>query len=237
MPPSAQTESFSMFGLTNLDLFAFGWFMLAWAIHAYVVERSEWRRQSLNYRMDLSRRDWMRAMLGRDVRIVDTQIMASLHQGTAFFASTSLFAIGGALALLRSSDEVMAIFRALPFAAQVSRGVFEIKVVGLLILFVYAFFKFAWSYRMFNYVAIQIGATPPASEANTLAAQMHVDRIARMITVAGRHFNRGQRAIFFALGYLGWFVNGTVFVITTTAVLIVILTRQFGPTARSLFSD
>lgn len=226
-----------MYGLSELDIASLGWFLLAWAIHAFVVERSGWRAQSLNYRMDLARLEWMRRMLSRDVRIVDTQIMASLHQGTAFFASTSLFAIGGALALLRSSDEVMAIFRALPFATQVTRGVFEIKVVGLLVLFVYAFFKFAWSYRMFNYVAIQIGATPPASEANSLAAQAHVERIARMITVAGRHFNRGQRAIFFALGYLGWFVNAYIFFITTTAVLIVILTRQFGPTSRSLFDD
>lgn len=226
-----------MYGLSELDLLSLGWFLLAWAIHAFVVERSGWRSRSLNYRMDLARHEWMRRMLARDVRIVDTQIMASLHQGTAFFASTSLFAIGGALALLRSSDEVMAIFRALPFAAQVSRGVFEIKVVGLLVLFVYAFFKFAWSYRMFNYVAIQIGATPPASEANSLTAQAHVERIAVMITVAGRHFNRGQRAIFFALGYLGWFVNGYIFIVTTAAVLVVILTRQFGPTARSLFSN
>jgi uncharacterized membrane protein len=225
-----------MFGLSNLDLFALFWFILAWAIHALVVERSEWRKRSLNFRMDLARQEWMRQMLSRDVRIVDTQIMASLHQGTAFFASTSLFAIGGALALLRSTDEVMDIFRALPFAAQTTRTVFEVKVVGLLVIFVYAFFKFAWSYRMFNYVAIQIGATPPKSESRSKAARDHVDRIARMITVAGRHFNRGQRAIFFALAYLGWFVNGYVFAVATAAVLFVILTRQFGPTAQWLFT-
>jgi len=226
-----------MFGLSNLDLLSLAWFLLAWTIHAVVVERSEWRKQSLNYRMDLDRQTWMRAMLERDVRIVDTQIMASLHQGTAFFASTSLFAIGGALALLRSSDEVMDIFRALPFAVQTSRTVFEIKVVGLLVIFVYAFFKFAWSYRLFNYVGIQIGATPAAKFAKNKAARAHVDRIARMITVAGRHFNRGQRAIFFALGYLGWFVNGYVLIAATASVLFVVLMRQFGPTARWLFTD
>ena len=226
-----------MLGLSTLDVVSLGWFMIAWAIHAFIVESSEWRKQSLNYRMDLERRDWMRAMLGREVRIVDTQIMASLHQGTAFFASTSLFAIGGALALLRSSDEVMDIFRALPFAMQTSRTVFEIKVVGMLVIFVYAFFKFAWSYRLFNYVAIQIGATPHAKQAKSKNAIAHVDRIARMITVAGRHFNRGQRAIFFALGYLGWFVNGYVLMAATGAVLFVVLMRQFGPTARWIFSE
>jgi uncharacterized membrane protein len=177
----------------------------------------------------------MQQMIVREVRIVDTQIMASLHQGTAFFATTSLFAIGGALALLRSTDEVMDVFRALPFAVQATRTVWEIKVVGLLLIFVYAFFKFAWSYRLFNYLVIQIGAAPPAEVAKTKAAKEAVERLARMSTVAGRHFNRGQRAIFFALGYLGWFVNGYVFAIATAAVLFVILMRQFGPTARWLF--
>src|SRR5262249_9512980 len=160
------------------------------------------------------------------------QIMASLHQGTAFFASTSLFAIGGALALLRSSDEGMDIFRALPFAIQTTGSVFEIKVVGLLVIFVFAFFKLAGSYRRLNYVAIQSGATPPAREAKSKSARAHGDRLARMITIAGRHFNRGQRAIFFALAYLGWFVNGYVLIAATAAVLSVILLRQFGPASR-----
>jgi uncharacterized membrane protein len=41
------------------------------------------------------------------MRMVDAQVTAALQNGTAFFASTSLIAVGGALTLLRSSDEVM----------------------------------------------------------------------------------------------------------------------------------
>ncbi len=36
---------------------------------------------------------------------------------------------------------------------------------------VYAFFKFAWSYRLFNYVAIMIGGTPPAYGTDTAEAK------------------------------------------------------------------
>lgn len=224
-----------MLGLSTLDVAALTWFTLAWGIYALVVERSSWKTKSLNYRMDLARRDWMLKMVEREVRIVDTQIMASLHQGTAFFASTSLFAIGGALALLRSTDEIIEVFRALPFGIQTTRAVWEVKVVGLLIIFVYTFFKFAWSYRLFNYAVILLGATPPAKDAKKKEAKDAAERLARMTTLAGRHFNRGQRAIFFALGYLGWFVNGYVFAAATTAVLLVILSRQYGPTSRWLF--
>ncbi len=66
-------------------------------------------RNSLNARMNIYREVWMRRMLDREVRIVDTQIMGSLQNGTAFFASTSLLAIGGALTLLRSTDAAMSV--------------------------------------------------------------------------------------------------------------------------------
>ena len=64
--------------------------------------------------MDGYRETWMRRMLAREQRMVDMQIMAALQNGTAFFASTSLIAIGGALTLLRSTDEMIAIASQLP---------------------------------------------------------------------------------------------------------------------------
>jgi len=85
-------------------------------------------------------------MLAREMRMVDMQIMASLQNGSAFFASTSLIAIGGALTLLRSTEEIQGVVGALPFGIQASRELWEAKTVGLVIVFAYAFFKFAWSY-------------------------------------------------------------------------------------------
>ena len=157
--------------------------------------------------MDGYREIWMRRMLAREQRMVDMQIMAALQNGTAFFATTSLFAIGGALTILRSSGEMAAIAAHLPVGIETSRGLWEAKAIGLTVIFVYAFFKFAWSYRLYNYVAILLGATPPPDDKDTPEAEAHVLRTAGLFTTAGRHFNRGQRAFFFALGYLGWFAG------------------------------
>ena len=52
-------------------------------------------------------------------------------------------------------------------------------------------------------------------------------RTARLFTIAGRHFNRGQRAFFFALGYLGWFAGPLVLIVTTTIVVVVMWWRQY----------
>ena len=84
-----------------------GFFILEWTIYAITLEHTEYGRDSLSARMHVYREVWMRRMLEREARIVDTQIMTSLQNGTAWFASTSLIAIGGALALLRATNEAM----------------------------------------------------------------------------------------------------------------------------------
>ena len=88
--------------LSMPDLIALAFFLGAWTAYAAVIEWSAHGRRGLNAEMDTYRETWMRQMLARQNRIVDTQITASLQNGTAFFASTSLIAIGGALTLLRS---------------------------------------------------------------------------------------------------------------------------------------
>ena len=221
-----------MLNLSPLDLAALALFAVAWAAYAMLVEWTPHGRKGLNAAMDSYRELWMRRMLERDLRMVDTQIMAALQNGTAFFASTSLLAIGGALTLLRAPDDLQAVVATLPLGVQATRAQWELKVIGLAVILVYAFFKFAWSYRLFNYVSILIGATPFSAEKDTAEADAHVKRTARLFAAAGRHFNRGQRAFFLALGYLGWFVGPWVLVVSTAAVVIVLWYRQFASDAR-----
>jgi uncharacterized membrane protein len=218
--------------LSPLDLIALGWFVAAWSCYAVLVEYVPQKRESLNASMNRYREVWMRRMLDREMRMVDMQVMAALQNGTAFFASTSLFAIGGALTVLRSTDDVLNVVSTLPIGISTTRMLWEIKSIGLAVIFVYAFFKFAWSYRLFNYVSILLGAMPPEREKDTPAAEAHVQRTARLFDAAGRHFNHGQRAFFFALGYLGWFVSPYVFMATTGAVVFVMWWRQFKSDAR-----
>jgi len=226
-----------MYGFSLLDLIAFGWFAAAWAGYSAFQQWSALSEASLNRRMDRFRAEWSRRMLAREMRMLDGQIMGSLQNGTAFFASTSLLAIGGIFALLRSTEDVMKVFATLPVGIETTVAVWETKVLGLLVIFTYAFFKFSWSYRLFNYAAILMGAMPEAKDAGKKAAHEAADRVARMTTLAGSHFNRGQRAFFFALGYLAWFVSGWLFMAATAAVLMTIAVRQYGPAARTVLGE
>ncbi|WP_230533803.1 DUF599 domain-containing protein [Microvirga roseola] len=221
-----------MLGFTTIDYAGMAFFIAAWFGYHTALELTPAGQRSLNRVMNQYRLRWMEQMVVRENRIVDTTIMASLMNGTAFFASTSLIAIGGVLALLQSTDEVLPIFADLPFGPPPTRLAWDLKVVGLAVIFVYAFFKFAWSYRLFNYMAIMLGAVPvlkDSSREEALAAARHA---ASMSTVAGKHFNRGQRAFFFSLAYLGWFISPYLFIVATGAVLLVMWRRQFVSDAR-----
>ncbi len=214
-----------------VDILAVSFFVIEWVTYGFTLEHTAYGRNSLSARMNAYREVWARRLLDREARMVDMQVVISLQTGTAFFASTSLLAIGGGLALLRATNDALAVFSKLPVDISPSPALWEMKCVGLILIFIYAFFKFAWSYRLFNYVAIMVGAMPLTSERDTAEAETHVLRTARLFESAGRHFNRGQRAFFFALGYLGWFVSPWVLFFTTALVVVVTWRRQFASNA------
>ncbi|TIS03410.1 MAG: DUF599 family protein, partial [Mesorhizobium sp.] len=100
--------------LSATDLAALAFFLVVWVLHTLASDGKLVSRVSLTTAMNAQREAWMRNMAEREVRIVDTAIMSGLQQGTAFFASSSLIALGGCFALLGASDRVLTIMADLP---------------------------------------------------------------------------------------------------------------------------
>lgn len=177
---------------------------------------------------------WMRNMAARDVRIVDAQLLASLSQGNAFFASTSAIGIGGLAAMIGSGDQVQKLFERLPYAAQSTAVVWEMKLILLITIFIYAFFKFAWAFRLAHYTAIMIGATPILNADNQPACEEHALRTARLIGIAGEHSNSGLRAFYAAIAALAWFYHPLAFIAASLWVLTILIRRDFLSRSRRL---
>lgn len=225
-----------MVGFTALDYVAIVWFVTVWASYAWVNDVSRWGYQGLSRIMNNHRASWMHQAARREVRIVDTQILASLQNGTAFFASTSLLALGGSFTLLSRVDQLVQLFRDLPISAAVSVEQVEIKILILCAIYGYSFFQFGWAYRLFNYTSILLGSVPSVSHRSTPEELDHAQDVAQrpaaMQVVAGRHFNWGLRALFFSIGYLGFFVSAWMFMITTTFIAVVMYRRQYYSAAK-----
>ena len=69
-----------------------------------MIEHPSAKHPSVTTLMAARRRDWMKVFVTRDPRIFDSQILGGLLQGTSFFASTCLLAIGGVLALAGNTE-------------------------------------------------------------------------------------------------------------------------------------
>jgi uncharacterized membrane protein len=222
--------------MSTPDLAALVVFITLWIGYSWITDRAKFLdRVSLTRAMSSQRTIWIRNALHRDLRMIDTQIMAGLQNGTAFFASTSLLALGSCFALLGATEQVFAIFNDLPYFFHGSRAGFELKVGGLAIIFGYAFFKFGWSYRLFNYCTILLGAMPMSGDIHKdpAGAELAADKVIHMNILAAKQFNMGLRAIFLSIGYLGWFASPYLFMATTAGITVVLVRRQFYSAARA----
>ena len=91
--------------MTVTDYIALALFVLLWLAYARITGNQViWQRTSLTKAMAERRREWILNSMKRDLKMIDTQILSGLQNGTAFFASTSIFAIGGCFALLGQTE-------------------------------------------------------------------------------------------------------------------------------------
>lgn len=232
---SALPESVAEQGMTALDYIAISLFLLLWSGFTWLTGgKAKLKRPSLTVLMGGHRRAWLRNSLTRDLKMIDTQIISGLQNGTAFFASTSIFALGSCFPLLGAADSVKSIYATLPPSFQAGQAAFEFKVVGLAAIFAYSFFKFGWSYRLFNYCSILFGAVPMPRHAQEAQAETEkaIERVIELNILAGKHFNAGLRGIFLSIGYIGWFVSPLLLMATTLFVIGVLTRRQFFSEAR-----
>ncbi|MBK8064967.1 MAG: DUF599 domain-containing protein [Betaproteobacteria bacterium] len=223
----------------NLQLSTLDWIALAcfaacwWGFPAYAGWRTR-SRASLLDMMNAYRRQWMRQVIAREMRIVDTSILASLGNSATFFSSTTILILGGLLAMLSTSEEILSAIGKLPLAVRTSAQVWEMKIVLMLAIFTYAFFVFTWSLRQFNFVAILVGAAT-SKGGDPQAQEQLAARAGRILEHAGESFSKGLRAYYFSLAALTWFVHPALFTGACFGVVAVLAWLEFySDTARAL---
>ena len=129
--------------ITVLDLLALAFLILTWVGY---VAFAAWRAKhvpSLHSKMDGFRRDWMVRMIDRDNRMLDVNIIRNLARSSQFFASTTMLILGALIALMGYVQRALDVMSDLPFTVQGSQALLEIKILLLVVIFVYAFFKFS----------------------------------------------------------------------------------------------
>ena len=220
--------------LPLIDLVALAWFLLMWIGYDRFADYWSQSHSSLLRHVNEARRDWMLRLTYRDNRIPDVALMANLSSSPTFFASTTIIIIGGLFALLGSTSKVVNVVQEIPFTVNVPEEVWTLKIIVLICVFVFAFFRFTWALRQFNFCSILIGAAPNVADykGGTDAARADfADRSGKLVALAGESFNDGLRGYYFAIAGMTWFVQPALFMIATTVVVAVLYFREFHSSA------
>lgn len=207
-----------------LSLFFFGWVGYAqFASRRAKVERT--LLASTNH----FRMVWMKQVTYRDQRIVDAAVTQNLASSPSFWASTTILVLGGLLAVLGTSEKATELVKDLPFAARTTMLVFDIKIVVMLGVFVYAFFRFTWSMRVYSFGAILVGAAPNVEvfDSGQADREAFVERAGKIMGMAAESFADGLRAYYMSFAVIGWFISPVAFALGTLAVLWVLYRREF----------
>lgn len=156
--------------MTWLDGAALAFFLAGWWFLGWLIDASPWHRHTLSAAMKTQRREWMRQMAA-----------------ASGFASSTPTSSPVCSRRHRSLHRLRYLLSA--------RAAFYVKTAVLMALYAYAFFKFGWAYRIFNYSAVMLAATPEAEQEGAEEAAAEAE-VAEMNISAASQFTHGLRAFF-----------------------------------------
>jgi len=208
--------------------------LLGWPLMGWWVEFEGPRRSTHALIADYRAR-WMQEMLHRENRMLDANILASLRQGAAFFTSASMIGIGGSVALLGKAGTLQALATDISGELSAPKVVWEAKLMLVVAILAAAFLKFVWSHRLFGYCAVVLASVPTDPEHPDAAR--YAEKTAKLNTYAARSFNRGLRAMYFALAALAWLLGAWAMIGSTVLTLAVLYRREFNSQSRAALVD
>lgn len=220
--------------LSPLDLTALGLLALSWFVVSWWIEHPSARYPSVTVLMADYRREWLRQMVTREPRIFDASIVANLRQGTAFFASGCMIAIGGVLAVVGNTEQLQLVAADLT-SEEVPTFVWQFKLLVIALFLTHGFLKFVWANRLFGYCSVVMAAVP--NDVSHPDAYPRAAQAAEINIRAAWNFNRGLRAIYFALGCLAWLIGPAALIAATASVTFIIWQREFASMPRTILQQ
>lgn len=210
--------------LTWLDVLAlccFLFILLGYGRIALIIDGGK----SLNASMHQVRRAWMQRMIDRPDRIVDAALTGHTVSSLSFFSSANIIIIAGLFGLLGKAEDADHVITAWPFVPPATTGLIQLKILGLIGVLAYGFFRFTWALRQYNYCCALIGAAPLAVDKHPHRLEI-ADQVAIVFTSALRSFGAGIRCYYFAIAWVSWIAGPIALLAATGLITLMLLRRQ-----------
>jgi uncharacterized membrane protein len=215
-----------IFGSSVLDWLALTAFFAA--IVAYSRYADHVGERLLNARMREIRARWMRRSLDREDRVIDAILTGHSINSITLFCSATLLIVVALLGLLTNADAAYGISTTSTFVTHTTFELFQVKLIGLVCVFVYGFYRFTWALLQYNYFLALIGSSPPRPHLAPAAIDQLGNRMSVVLNSAVTSFHSGFRTYYYALAWVGWFFHPLVFIAATAFVTFVLVYRQLA---------
>jgi uncharacterized membrane protein len=215
-----------MYEMAASDIFALALFIGSILTYGWMTRHGPLKHQNIAAGVYRERQRWIETMIHREQRMVDLIILTGLGQGNAFFASTAIVIVGALAAAIGTNTGFDSLLAELPFASETPPALLHFKMVFIMVIFLIAFFKFAWAFRLTHYTSIMMGALPILDENNIEECRAYGRRLVDLSSLAGEHSNGGLHTYYYGIAACGWFISPYVFVAATIFILLVLYRRE-----------
>ena len=185
----------------------------------------------LNARMREIRARWMRRYLEREDRVIDSILTGHSINSIALFCSATLLIVVALLGVLSNTDMAYRLATQSSFVARTTVELFQTKLIGLVCVFIYGFYRFTWALLQYNYFLALIGSAPQKGHLTTSAIERLAGQMSVVLNSAVTSFHSGFRTYYYALAWVGWFFHPLFFIAATAFVTFVRVYRQISSPA------
>ena len=211
-------------------------FLLVWAFyHPLLMAVGKRRGGIVNTDLTVIRSAWMTTFTGREVRLMDSQLLGHALNSASFFASSNLLLIAAAAGAMFGGERTFESVSALQVVQTSSRLLFELQLALVLAALARGLLDFIWSIRQINYCLATMGAVPdPLPEAR----RAEYGRVlARIMNPALASFSAGVRGYYFALAAAAWLFGPWAFMAATIGAVTLLIWRQRSSPAAQAIHD
>jgi uncharacterized membrane protein len=211
------------------DILAGAIFIACWLVYDPLLRQMTGGRGAIKVDMLAVREAWMRRLVARENRIVDSNLLGHQLSTTSFFASTNLLLIAAAAGLLFGGGAMLSNVQQLTITAPAPAWLTEVKIALVVATLTKGLLDFIWAIRQMNYLLALFGAAPAHDDANY--HEQFVRAVTQVLNPAYISFNSGVRTYYFALAAAAWIFSPWAMAAGAIGAFVLLLRRQTGSEA------
>lgn len=210
--------------MSLVDIAAGATFIACWLVYDPLLRQMTGGKGAIKVDMLAVREGWMRRMMVRENRIIDSNLLGHQLSTASFFASTNLLLIAAAAGLLFGGGALLANVQTLSIITPAPAWLMEVKIALVVATLTKGLLDFIWAIRQMNYLLALFGAAPEHNEPEH--HEGFVRAVIQVLNPAYTSFNSGVRTYYFALAAAAWIFSPWAMAAGALGAFLLLLGRQ-----------